>query len=106
MKITIDVEDGQVTCKCDKGLTLEDSIQIFTTVILGNMNDVMAQVHEDDRPRAKEVLYDAFNFAASRTLEAFAPEYEMRPTLTTQAILEAENKIIMSDRLNEVEVGS
>ena len=44
--------------------------------------------------------------AASRTLELFAPEYELRPGLTAQAILEAENRIIMEDRLDEVEAGS
>ena len=35
-----------------------------------------------------------YNAAASNTLSYFAPEIEMRPHLTAQAILEAENNII------------
>ena len=44
--------------------------------------------------------------AFSSTLERIDPEGELHPTLTTQAILEAENKIINEGRLNEVKEGS
>lgn len=39
-------------------------------------------------------MFDLMNQAFSRTLEFFAPEYELHPDLTAQAILEKENELI------------
>jgi hypothetical protein len=52
----------------------------------------------------KEDLYDMYNAAASNTLNIFAPDIEMRPHLTAQAILEAENKIINEGKAPKLEV--
>jgi hypothetical protein len=53
---------------------------------------------EKERENVQEELYDLFNAGASRTLDLFAPNIEMRPHLTTQAIMEAENAIIERTR--------
>jgi hypothetical protein len=71
--------------------------------MLGTMRDMTAQCRSDKQAEAKGALYDAFNVMASKTLEKFAPEYELRPGLTAAAIMKAENEIIMSGGLKDIE---
>ena len=107
VKINIKAANGVVEPQITKGSwTINEMFQVMFTVILGFMNQFLAMAHPDDQAKIRSLLYDNLNLAASRTLEAFAPEYELRPNLTAQAILEAENAIIMEDRLDEVEAGS
>jgi len=42
----------------------------------------------------KDDIYDMINIGASSVLQHFAPEIELRPNLTEQAILQAEDQII------------
>jgi hypothetical protein len=74
-----------------------DFLQIISTGILTAMFSIVNSAPEDQRPQVKEELYDMYNAAASNLLSFFAPEIEMRPHLTTQAILEAENAIIQNN---------
>ena len=91
-QIYFNIKDDKVRVSYKKELPLMDFLQITLTGILNAMLQI---VKVSDNPElTKEELYDMFNKAASRTLEIFAPEIEMRPDLTTQAILEAEDKII------------
>lgn len=106
MKLTIKVENDQISYKATQTISFPEALQILNSALLGMMNSTLTQLPDHLQPEAKGDLYDMFNLAASRTLEQFAPEYELRPNLTAQAILEAENRIIMEGRLNEVEVGS
>lgn len=94
-KITITLNDkNQVEIKTQGPLTFEELIQITQTVILGQANSIIDKVPNDEKTEAKEALYDMMNQAFSRTLEFFAPEFEVNPGLTAQAILEKENEII------------
>lgn len=107
LKMEIKETNGEVAYKISKGeVTLEKLTQILFTVQLASMNQILDQAHADDREKVKGYLYDALNQAASRTLEQFAPEYELRPNLTAKAILEAENNIVLENRLDEVEPGT
>lgn len=98
MKLTISSTGGTVKYKASQAITFPEALQLLSTVILGMMQQTV-----EKNPDAKGELYDMLNMAASRTLEQFAPEYELRPNLTAQAILEAENRIIEEDRLDSVE---
>lgn len=93
-KIVFEIKDGQLTLSYKKAIPVTDFLQIVQTGILSTLNQVVAASKEEIRTQVKEDLYDMYNAAASSTLNFFAPEIEMRPHLTAQAILEAENKII------------
>ena len=49
----------------------------------------------------KKQIYQAYNEAASSILELFAPEFELRPDLTTEAIQKAEEELI-NERFNKL----
>lgn len=72
-------------------------LQIVSTGVLAAMNAVVASTPDAQKQIVKEDLYDMLNTSASNVLSFFAPEIEMRPHLTTQAILEAENNLIRTD---------
>ena len=101
-KVIIEVQDDKTS------MTFSEPAPTFEELLQGVFSNILGVMHSavEHAPEAKGQLYDCFNMAASRTLELFAPEYELRPGLTAQAILEAENRIIMEDRLDEVEAGS
>ena len=92
--IKFKITNGQVICTMKEAIALPEFFQVIFTGILSAMNAVVNAQEESNKPQCKEDIYDMLNAAASNTLYFFAPEIEMRPHLTTQAILEAENKII------------
>ena len=87
-------------------LALDDLISVCMTTCLAGMNNVLRAAPEDKKEECQGTLYDFFNVAASKLLQNFAPEMELRPGLTAQAILEAENAIIMRGDLDKVAPGS
>lgn len=105
-RLTITVDDNQVSMHTSGPITFEDLISLTNTVTLGYMNKLKDAAPEDKKEECVNTLYDAYNFAVSHVLEAFAPEKELRPNLTSQAILEAENAIIRRGGLKDVAAGS
>lgn len=94
-KIYFEIKDNRVTVSFkDKTLNISDFIQVVSTGILSAMLSVVQATPEGQRQPVKEALYDTYNMTASGVLKYFAPEIELRPNLTAQAILEAEDKII------------
>ena len=79
-------------------LNLEDALLLLGSAFLHILNRA-ADSNKD--PAVKDALYDAANSLFSNILKEFAPEIEMRPDLTVQAILEAENAIL--DRVTTAE---
>lgn len=59
----------------------------------------------DIREHVRGEIYDMINLAASNTLYLIAPDYELRPDLTAQAILKAENEILDSTEETKDEKG-
>lgn len=92
--IKFTVKNGQASVSYTNPVSITDMFQIVFTGLLAGMNATVASCPEDQQVQAKEDLYDMLNAAASNTLAYFAPEIEMRPHLTADAILEAENAII------------
>ena len=94
-EIKIKLNDkNQMTLTTKKPIHFEDMLQITQTALLSHANTILKNVPEEDLEAVKGSLYDKMNLAFSRTLEFFAPEFEVNPGLTAQAILEAENAII------------
>lgn len=87
-------DKNQLRVKMKNPMSFEDLLQVTQTAVLGHAKQVMEQVPQDDVEEVKGAFYDLMNQAFSRTLEFFAPELELHPNLTAQAILEAENALI------------
>lgn len=100
------LDEGKMSYKTKYPIAFDDLLSVAMTLCLGAMNDVTENAPEGSKEECKGALYDLFNVAASKVLQNFAPEMELRPNLTAQAIMEAENRIIMEDRLGEVADGS
>jgi hypothetical protein len=97
-QLCFNVKDNQVSVKSKGAMTLEDMVQVTMTGLLGAMHTCLKAARDaNEEKQLKEYIYDRFNQAASRTLEIFAPEIEMRPNLTTDAILKAENELLMEE---------
>lgn len=89
-------EQNEVRVQVSRQINFEEIMQVTFSGVLALMNTLLENVPEEDRPGAKEELYDMLNIAASNALSVFAPEIEMRPNLTVDAIMKAENEIISS----------
>ena len=107
-KIVINITDGKIIPKFTMApMAFDDLLSVLFTVALGAMQNIVDNAEtETMQLAAKGALYDMFNVGASHTLSQFAPEFELRPNLTTQAIMEAENRIISEGRLHTVEAGT
>lgn len=106
-KLTIRMrEDGKCDFESKHPIGFEDLLSVVMSLSLGYMRRTTEKAPEEAQAYVKGELYDAFNKAASHTLETFAPEYELRPGLTAQALLEMENDIVMRGDLEAVERGS
>lgn len=93
--ITFTVKDNKIHLDYAHPMTISDLLQALSTGILLSMRSIAdSQETEQAKQQVKEDLYDMFNAAASNVLYLFAPEIEMRPDLTAEAILNAENDII------------
>ncbi len=94
MKITITVnDDQQIETTLEGVVTLDTLTAALCTVQLGAMKQTVSNSGENGS-QVEEALYHMYNLAASNLLSTFAPEIEMRPDITAQAIMELENKII------------
>lgn len=85
-------QDGMILAS--EELHVADYINITLAAQLNMFKDILNNVKEEDRERTRDELYDMYNLAASAFLKAFAPELELRPDLTEEAILRAENEIL------------
>ena len=91
-QININIKDDKVKLSTRKAMPLPDFLQVMQTGILTALQTFVNRA--DDKEKARSELYDLYNIAASNTLHYFAPEYDLHPDLTAEAILKAENEII------------
>lgn len=91
-QIHFNINDGKVKVSFRKPVSLPDFLQIVQTGILTALNSFLDSA--DNKEQAKQELFDLYNTACSNTLHYFAPEYDLHPDLTAEAILKAENEII------------
>lgn len=101
-QIHFNVHDGKVKVSFRKPVSLPDFIQVVQTGILYALNSYLESA--DNKEQAKEELFGLYNTACSNTLHYFAPEFDLRPDLTAEAILKAENDII-NQRYRELKRG-
>ena len=94
MKITIECTEKGTTLACSKPTTAPEIINILYNAILGTAKNTVESAPKEIQTQLKESLYDLINVGASYTLQVLAPEIDLRPDLTVEAILKAENEII------------
>lgn len=70
------------------------AFQLLFTAQLRIMQNLLETVPELDREAVKADLYDKYNYSASNVLSYFAPEIELRPDLTAEAIMKAEDELM------------
>lgn len=106
MKLEIELtEDYKIKTQIDTPMPIDDIMPILFTVQLSYMQQFMKNVTLDpditpEQVQAlKEDLYDKYNAGASNILYLFAPDTELRPDLTVEAMKEAEDKY-MYNQLN------
>ena len=97
MEIIINNTEVKVTPDEGKEANLED----ITLTLLGVLNGATAQVSTlvyENEPESlqplRQELFDMFNFQFSQFLNNVFPEISLRPDLTEEAILKAENDLI------------
>lgn len=82
------------------GMYFPEFMQLMASTELQMMRGLYESIQADkdatdeQKEQFKHDLYDAYNQAASSVLALFAPELELRPDLTAEAILRAENEIL------------
>ena len=109
MKLEIELtEDGKVKTQIDTPIAIDDLMPVLFTVQLSYMRQFMKQVEESGELSSeqiqglKEDLYDKYNAGASNVLYLFAPDEELRPDLTVEAMKQAEDQF-MYNQLNRKE---
>lgn len=85
-------QDGMVLSS--EQLHVTDYINITLAAQLNIFKDILNNAKEEDRDKVRDDLYDMYNLGASAFLKAFAPDLELRPDLTEEAIMRAENEIL------------
>lgn len=87
-------EDGQLDIALSGVADFPTFTQQMFTGLLAMMTNTQKRAPEQARAQATEEIYDMVNNAASNTLSMFAPEIDMRPTVTTEALLRMENQVM------------
>jgi hypothetical protein len=104
--IAVGQEKDKTFCVISPELTYNTAIQLLHTISLhilnaytiaangGPLSDKPTKAEMDKFIAIKSQIYDQYNLAASSILETYAPEFELRPDVTTEAIQREENKVI------------
>lgn len=85
-------EDGMFA---SQPLTYADVLQLVCSCVAGVTGDMLSKVEtEEERQKIENELFDIANLAFSNCLAHAFPGQELRPDLTEEAILKAENDIL------------
>lgn len=106
MKIIIELDEStnQISINAEGNIKVDDALGITLTAQLAIMRDVLEKskangATKEELQTIKEDLYDKFNAGASNILYLFAPDEELHPDLTVEAMKAAEDKY-MYNQLN------
>ena len=94
-------EDKNLNISANRPLSFEDTVDLTLSTVLAMMNATLADTPEDKKEAVKEYLFQAFNISASALLAQFAPDIELRPDITEEAILQAELDIASKKLRND-----
>ncbi len=97
--ITLEIKGNSLSVNTSQGITLPDAMQALCSAACSMLRQTHQHISANlpegvTSEKVKEDLYDMANLMFSNVLSQFAPEIEMRPDLTCEAILKAENEIL------------
>lgn len=95
--LKLDFEKGKLTLESTRSYTLSEAVLLLLNAILHYVNRAVERTPEKDRGEAKKAIYDMLNLRFSGLLETFAPEFELRPGLTEEAIMKMENELLKDE---------
>lgn len=85
---------GNVVIETTKNYSLSDFTLLLLNAILYMAKNAIAKAPKGEEEKYKATIYDMLNLRFSGLLENLAPEYELNPGLTEEAIMKAENEIL------------
>lgn len=82
--------------KCNTRIPLVNLADIFCANLTAGVQAIEKELPKDseDTEKFRKYLFDELNHSFSKCLENAFPDYELRPELTEEAILRAENEIL------------
>lgn len=92
--ITITLTDNEtIQTEASEPLSFEDMLDLTLSATLGVMNTIKQQAQDTkEQEQLEEYLFAMFNDAASALLAQFAPDLDLRPDITAEAIMELEDQ--------------
>ena len=96
IRITLD-KNKQLTVEA-QGVVLPDAIQLCLAAIEAMCKQTLSRATDPNLVKSlEEDMYEMINIGASSLLDKMFPHIEMRPDITVDALLKAENEIISGD---------
>lgn len=93
-QLSIELSDkGELRVTSNVPMNPEDLVNLTLSATLAMFNTIANDAPEDQKQDVKEYLFNMFNISASALLAQFAPDIELRPDITEEAILIQELKI-------------
>lgn len=97
IKVRVDAND-KLNVELSKPTSVQDILSTLLCGCLATLRSVVDKAREEEGEevalQVRDEMYDIFNTGASNILEAFAPDKELRPDITAEALLELENSYI------------
>lgn len=94
MKIIIENKDGKVNASTNEPVSIEVFTNTVMTAVMLHMNNIVRSTPKEHQTQMKGILFDQLNEAASTALARFAPDIQLRPDITEEAIREQEKNIM------------
>lgn len=88
----ITITNTSMVVDSEQPLNVVDLTNIFGGILVEVVRSL--EIPEEHVEQVRAELFDDMNLIFSRTLEEAFPEYELRPNITEQAIMELENQMI------------
>lgn len=83
-------DDNKLDIRASEPMSSLTVIDMTLSACMAVMNTTLAKAPKEQEQDLKEHLFETFNIAASTLLAQFAPDIELRPDITEEAILNAE----------------
>ena len=93
-KIIITSEEKGISMQVEGNPNITILLNMLLTVAGGAMKQAIGAAPKEVKKQLSEMLYDSFNEAASVVLTDLIPDKDMRPDLTNEAILRAQDEIM------------
>jgi hypothetical protein len=96
IKIEVNTK-GELHLETTKDYSINEFTLLLLNTVLLSARDAIAGAPKGQEEVYKRNVYDMLNLRFTGVLETLAPEYELRPGLTEEAIMKAENEMMAEE---------